>query len=353
MPVTNHRFGALPDGTPIERYVLDNGRVVVGILTLGGIVQSVRVPDRDGVVGEVALGFDDIDGYTSDAYRAAGAYFGAIVGRYANRIACGRFTLDGHEHRLAANDPPNTLHGGEVGFDRHVWAATVVPGGVRLARTSPDGEEGYPGALEVTVTYTLDEADRLWIDFAARTDAPTVVNLTNHAYWNLAGEGSILGHEVQIAATRFAPVDATLIPTGELRPVAGTPLDFLQPHPLGARVDADDEQLRRARGYDHSWILGRSADDTPAVAARVRDPASGRVLTVLTDQPALQLYSGNFLDGTLVGRSGRPYGHRTGVALETQHLPDSPNQPSFPSTVLRPEETYATITVYAFSASDG
>jgi aldose 1-epimerase len=366
MQITTEPFGALPDGTPVQRWVLDDGRVAVAILTYGGIVQSVRVPDRDGGAGEVALGFADLAGYTSAAYAAASPYFGAIVGRYANRVARGRFTLDGREHALALNDPPNTLHGGARGFDRHVWAATAVPGGVRLARVSPDGEEGFPGALDVTVTYTLQAGDRLRIDVAARTDAPTVVNLTNHAYWNLAGEGSVLGHEVQLAAARFAPVDATLIPTGELRPVAGTPLDFREPHALGERIDADDEQVRCAGGYDHSWVLDRAVGSgSPpdgvldrsveglVLAASVRDPSSGRVLTVLTDQPAIQLYSGNFLDGTLAGHGGRVYGHREGLALETQHLPDSPNQPAFPSTVLRPGETYATTTVYAFSSSTG
>jgi aldose 1-epimerase len=223
---------------------------------------------------------------------------------------------------------------------------------VRLARVSPDGEEGFPGTLQVAVTYTLDAGDRLRIDVAAHTDAPTVVNLTNHAYWNLAGAGSILGHEAQVAAERFAAIDETLIPTGELRAVAGTPLDFRDPHALGERIGADDEQLRRGGGYDHSWVLDRPVDGL-ALAARLRDPASGRTLTVLTDQPAIQLYSGNFLDGTLVGHGARAYGHREGVALETQHLPDSPNHPAFPTTVLRPGEPYATTTVYAFSSSTG
>jgi aldose 1-epimerase len=348
MEITTEPFGTLPDGTPVARWVLHNGRVAVAVLTLGGIVQSVRVPDRDGVPGEVALGFPALDGYTSAAYAAASPYFGAIVGRYANRIARGRFALDGREHQLALNDPPNTLHGGARGFDQRVWSAGEVPDGVRLERVSPDGEEAFPGTLAVAVTYTLDDRDRLTIATTARTDAPTVVNLTNHAYWNLAGDGSVLDHEVQVAASRFVPIDATLIPTGELRDVAGTPLDFRAPTALGARIEADDEQLRHAGGYDHSLAVDRTADGV-GPAASLRDPASGRRLDVLTDQPAVQLYSGNFLDGTLTGHEGRVYARRTGVAFEAQHLPDSPNHPAFPTTVLRPGEAYATTTVYAFS----
>jgi aldose 1-epimerase len=357
MEITREPFGVLADGTPIERFTLDNGRMAVAILTYGGILQSVRVPDRDGAVGEVALGFADLAGYTSDAYAASTPYFGALVGRYANRIAGGRFTLDGIERRLARNDPPNALHGGIRGFDRHVWRARELPGGagVELRTVSPDGQEGYPGTLDVTATYALDAEDRLRIDLAAMTDAPTVVNLTSHAYWNLAGEaaGSILDHEAQVLGSRFVAVDEVLIPTGELAPVAGTPMDFATPHALGARIDADDEQLRRAGGYDHCWVLDAAASGPAAgvpVAARLRDPGSGRQLTVLTDQPGLQLYSGNFLDGTLAGHSGHAYGWREGVALEAQHLPDSPNQPTFPSTVLRPDQRYATTTVFAFSA---
>jgi aldose 1-epimerase len=356
MDITREAFGGLDDGTPVERFTLDNGRMTVSILTYGGIVQSVRVPDRDGRVEEVALGFGALSGYTSPAYAASSPYFGALVGRYANRIARGRFTLDATEHRLALNDPPNTLHGGARGFDRHVWAARELPeedgrGGVELRTVSADGEEGYPGTLEVTATYVLDGADRLRVQLTATTDAPTVVNLTSHAYWNLAGAGAgtILGHEAQVDAARFVAVDDTLIPTGELRPVAGTPLDFRVPHALGERIDSDDDQLRRAGGYDHCWVLD-GGGGAPAQAARLRDPSSGRELTVLTDQPGLQLYSGNFLDGTLTGHTG-PYGFREGVALEAQHLPDSPNQPAFPSTVLRPGERYAATTVFAFSAS--
>jgi aldose 1-epimerase len=353
VPVTPHPFGRLEDGREVERWVLANARRTrVDVLTFGGIVQSLRVPDARGRRENVVLGLPALGDYV-----AADTYFGAITGRYANRIAQGRFTLDGREHALATNNGPNHLHGGAPGFDKRVWAAEPAPGadgvGLRLAYTSPDGEEGYPGRLDVTVLYTLTDADELRIDYRATTDAPTIVNLTNHSYFNLAGEGSgtVLDHQLQLDATRYTPVDPTSIPTGELAPVSGTPMDFTRPRALGARIRQGTEQLVRGRGYDHNWVLDRAgtAPGALARAARLREPESGRVLTVSTTEPGIQVYSGNFLDGTLVGTSGHAYRQGDGLALETQHFPDSPNQPAFPSTVLRPGETYRSSTVYAFS----
>jgi aldose 1-epimerase len=342
------------DGEAVDRYTLTNAAgMEVVILTYGGIVQSITVPDRDGTMANVALGFDNLDDYVN-----RNPYFGCITGRYANRIAAGTFTLEGETYQLAINNDPNTLHGGEKGFDKYVWAAEEVSGadgnGIRLSRTSPDGEEGYPGTLTVEVTYTLTENNELRIDYHATTDAPTVVNLTNHSYFNLAGEGagSILDHELQLFAANYTPVDETLIPTGEIAPVAGTPFDFTQPTAIGARIrDGSDPQIVIGRGYDHNYVLDRpSPDDTSLiVAARVHDPASGRVLEISTTEPGIQFYSGNFLDATLVGPSGQTYRQSDGFALETQHFPDSPNQPEFPSTVLEPGEEYTSTTVYAFS----
>ena len=322
-------------------------------MTYGGIIQSVRVPDRDGNLANVTLNQSDLEGYL-DGH----PYFGNITGRYANRIARGTFTLDGEMYRLALNNGENTLHGGEVGFDKVVWEATEVTDGdgvgLMLSRTSPDGEEGYPGALTTEVTYTLTDADEIRIDYHATTDAPTVVNLTNHAYWNLAGEGagSTYDHELQINASNYTPVDSTLIPTGEIAAVAGTPFDFTQPHAIGERIrDGSDEQLLIGQGYDHNYVLDRPSpdDESMIVAAEVHEPTSGRVLTISTTEPGIQFYSGNFLDGTVVGESGQVYRQGDGFALETQHYPDSPNQPDFPSTVLQPGEDYATTTIYAFS----
>jgi aldose 1-epimerase len=345
MDVTRESWGSVAEG-PVDRYTLDDGRGLrVRVLTYGAIVQSVEVPGRDGRPADVALGFGSVDGYVAHP----GPYFGAVVGRYANRIAGGRFTLDGTTYELPINNGPNSLHGGAVGFDKRIWSAAERPDGVVLTLVSPDGDQGYPGTLTATVTYTVD-GGALRIDYQATTDAPTVVNLTNHCYFNLAGEGSgdILGHLLRIDAARHTPVDGTLIPDGGPQPVDGTPMDFRAPTAIGARIRAATPQLLRAQGYDHNWVL----DGTGLrPVAQVTDPASGRTLTVHTTEPGLQFYSGNFLDGAFAGTGGRAYRQGDGLALETQHFPDSPNRPDFPSTVLRPGEEYTSTTVWEFGVA--
>ena len=346
-------FGTLPDGRPVHRYRLTGPTgMEVEVLTYGGIVRAIRVPDRDGALENVALGFADLWGYVE-----RNPYFGCITGRYANRIAGGRFVLDGVEHHLATNQPPNHLHGGAVGFDKRLWTADALDGadrpGVRLTYTSPDGEEGYPGTLAAEVDYRVEPDGALRIDHRATTDAPTIVNLTNHTLFNLAGEGAgtVYGHVVAIAADRYVPVDATSIPVGVLAPVDGTPMDFRRPIAIGARLVADFDQFGPGHGYDHSFVLGDAPSPAQRFAARVVEPESGRTLEVSTTEPGVQFYVGNHLDGTLTGTSGRPYPRGAGFAFETQHFPDSPNRPAFPSTVLRPGERYETTTTFRFGVS--
>ncbi|GGU81936.1 aldose epimerase family protein [Lentzea flava] len=349
--VSRELFGRIGD-TDVHRFELTNpGGVTARILDLGGVVQSLEAPGRDGELENVVLGFPTLDGYVANNRPdASRVFFGALIGRYANRIGGARFTLDGVEHHLSANENGNSLHGGVAGFDTHVWQATPFTdadgAGVRLSHVSPDGDQGFPGRVAVAVTYRLDARNRLSIGYRAETDAPTVVNLTNHTYWNLAGEGSgdVHDHLLTIRAGSYCPVDGALIPAGLPEPVGGTPFDFREPTPIGARIAVPHPQLLLGHGYDHNWAL-----DEPGFAARAHDLGSGRVLTVWTTQPGLQFYSGNFLSPELVGTSGRPYRRGAGFALEAQHFPNSPNRPDFPSTVLRPGQTYEHETVYELS----
>lgn len=345
--VASERFGAMPDGTVVNVHTLKNASgMEVRIIDYGARITSIKVPDRAGAFADVVLGFDNLDGYLQD-----NPYFGAIVGRYGNRIGKAQFTIDGKMYPLAKNNGPNHLHGGLKGFDKVVWSPSPVQGqnAVTFARTSPDGEEGYPGNLTMKVTYTLTDANELQVDYHATTDKTTPVNLTQHSYFNLAGHssGDNLGHVVTINADRYTPVDSTLIPTGELAPVEGTPFDFRTPTPIGARVNDDHPQLKMGGGYDHNWVLNRTGGGLQ-LAARVVEPKSGRTLEVRTEEPGMQFYVGNFLDGTLKGKGGATYPHRSGFCLETQKYPDSPNKPNFPSSYLKPGEDYRTSTVFKF-----
>jgi aldose 1-epimerase len=345
--VTSQPFGKMPDGTPVEIFTLSDGAYEARIATYGGIVVSLKAPDRNGGGADVVLGFDDVDGYVANFNGPANAFFGAVIGRYANRIAHGSFTLDGQKYSLPQNNGENTLHGGPHGFNNVVWKAKPVADGVELTYLSKDGEAGFPGNLSAVVRYTLVKGD-LRIEYWATTDKDTVVNLTNHSYFNLGGQADILNHQLTLHASRFTPVDAGLIPTGELKSVESTPFDFRKATAVGARINADDEQIHLGRGYDHNWVLD-SGGGKLAEAAELYDPGSGRVLKVLTDQPGIQFYSGNFLDGSVKGKGGKPYELHSALCLETQHFPDSPNHPDFPSTVLKPGHRYHTVTVYSVS----
>jgi aldose 1-epimerase len=344
--VTSQPFGKIPDGTPVEIYTLSDGPYEARIATYGGILVSLKAPDRDGRTTDVVLGFDDVDGYVSNFNGTSDAYFGALVGRYANRIAHGAFMLDGKKCSLPLNNGENTLHGGPHGFNNVVWKAKPIANGVELSYLSKDGEEGYPGNLTATVRYTLVKGD-LRIEYSATADKDTVVNLTNHSYFNLAGQGDILKHELTLNASRFTPVDAGLIPTGELKKVEGTAFDFRKATAVGARINAVDDQLHLGRGYDHNWVLDSSGK--MAQAAELYDRSSGRLLRVSTDQPGIQFYSGNFLDGSIKGKGGIPYKLHAALCLETQHFPDSPNHSTFPTTELKPGQKYHTVTIFSFS----
>ncbi len=344
-------FGTTNDGEAVEVYTLTNANgIEVRAITYGGIIISLRVPDKDGQFGDIVLGYDTLEGYLTNN----SPYLGALIGRYGNRIGKGTFTLNEQTYPLAVNNGPNHLHGGLKGFDKVVWQAESFEDeqgiGVVFTYTSPDGEEGYPGTLSVRVTYTLTDQDALIVAYHATTDKATPVNLTQHTYFNLAcpGTSDILGHQLTLHADRFTPVDETMIPTGELRNVAGTPFDFRQPTAIGARIDQQEEQLTRAGGYDHNFVLNPGTDSL-ALAARVYEPTTGRVLEVSTTEPGVQFYTGNFLDGSITGKGGHVYEHRYGFCLETQHFPDSPNQPNFPTTILQPGSAYRSRTVFTFA----
>jgi aldose 1-epimerase len=348
------------DGIPVDLYTLKNDHgITLKVTNYGGTVTSLVVPDKKGVGSDIVLGFSTIDGYTGDAFQKANPYFGALIGRYGNRIGGAKFTLEGKEYSLAKNNGPNNLHGGVKGFDKKVWDAKEVKGkgavGVELTYVSTAGEEGFPGDLTAKVTYWLTDKNELKIDYTATTDTATICNLTHHSYFNLGGEGSgdILGTDITLHASKFTPVDSTLIPTGELKDVEKTPFDFRKATTIGARINDEDTQLKYGKGYDHNWVIDRKGATGLVLAATAYDSATGRAMDVLTTEPGIQLYSGNFLDGSLVGKSGKPYVHRSGFCLETQHYPDSPNKPEWPTTELKPGQTYKTTTVYKFYTRGG
>ena len=352
--ITKDAFGQFK-GQPVELYTLTNNNgVVMKVTTYGATITELHVPDKDGKMGDVVLGFDKLDGYISPEYEKSNPNFGAVIGRYGNRIAKGKFTLDGVEYTLATNNGENHLHGGKIGFNRVVWAAQPVESAcgvaLEMTYTSKDMEEGYPGNLQVTVVYTLTNDNELKIDYRAVTDKATPCNLTNHSYFNLSAgkQPTIVHHELALFADQYTEVDSGLIPTGNLPDVAGTPMDFTTPHFIGERIDSDFEQLKFGRGYDHNWVL-RNNDGSLALAATVYEPESGRFMEVFTTEPGVQFYAGNFLDGVLTGKNNVKYVRRAGLCLETQHFPDSPNQPTFPSTILLPGESYQTQTIYKFS----
>ena len=342
--VKKSEYAKLPDGA-VTMFTVTNAKgMEAKIITWGGVLVSLKTPDRKGTLADVVHGHDSLGDYRADT----GTYFGALVGRYANRSGGAKFQLDGKTYKLPENDGANGLHGGTMGFDKRNWSGREVPGGVELSYTSKDGEEGYPGTLKTIVTYTLTEENALRIHYTATTDKPTVVNMTNHTYWNLRGEGDILNHLVTINADKYTPVDTGLIPTGELKDVTGTPFDFRKPMAPGARIKQADEQLKRGNGYDHNWVLNRTGKGLE-LAGRVEETTTGRVLEVFTDQPGVQFYTGNFLNGSVKGKGGKPMNQRTALCLETQHYPDSPNKPTFPTTTLKPGEKYDTTTEFRFS----
>jgi len=346
--VSKEPFGKTTDGTPVDIYTLRNRNgVEARICNYGGIVVSLKAPDRNGQMGDVVLGFDNLEDYIKSS-----PFFGCLVGRYGNRIARGKFTLEGKEYSLVTNNYPNALHGGTKGFDKVVWEGKSIASAqgpaLELHYLSKDGEEGYPGNLSVTALYTLTDDNGLKLDYTATTDKATVINLTQHSYFNLAGKGDILNHVVRMPADKFTPVDSTLIPTGELKPVEGTPFDFRKPTAIGARINEADEQLKFGNGYDHNWVFNKPVGKL-GLMARVSEPTTGRVLEVLSTEPGLQFYTGNFLDGSLKGKEGRVYQFRNAFCMEPQHFPDSPNHPQFPSVVLKPGQVYKNTIIYRVS----
>ncbi len=347
--ITQKAWGKTNDGIAVDLFTLKNSNgVEARISNYGGIITHLIVADKNGKMGDVVLGYD-----TLAEYEKVTPYFGCLVGRYGNRIAKGKFALNGKTYSLVINNDPNHLHGGTKGFDKVVWTAKPIPGAepkLELSYLSKDMEEGYPGNLQIKAVYTLTKDNAIRLDYTATTDKDTVVNLTQHSYFNLAGKGDVLGHEVYINADRFTPVDVTLIPTGELKAVKGTPFDFTKATTIGARVNEKDEQLTFGNGYDHNWVVNQKKEGELTLAARVTEPTTGRVLEVLTTEPAVQFYGGNFLDGTIIGKNGTVYQSRSGFCFEPQHYPDSPNQPQFPSVVLKPGQTYSNTIIYRLSA---